>query len=304
LIYDSEYGPNLLDITAALGRGWFVSLPDYEGPSGNLGLGVLEGYATLDNVRAVLELARADPDIRLSPEAKYAMWGYSGGSLATEYAAELQQVYARDLDFAGVVVGGVLAEFLNTMFLLSASEFAANDVNSLVGSTLGGFPDQRAFLVSKLKTTGPYNATTFLAVQNMSFVEAFLTFRGQDISEYFVYGWDDIFSPGIQEMYDIQGRMGSHGVPRMPLFVYQAIGDQFCAVGWTDALMAKYCKSGANIQYERNEIGDHLTEYQNGHTRALDWLESVFNGTNIQTRPGSHCQVVDLSVIDPLGPQL
>ena len=86
------------DVPSALARGWFVSIPDFESPRAAFLAGKLEGHATLDGVRAVLDLAEADDGPRhldLLPlgldakRAKFALWGYSGGSLASIWAAEL-----------------------------------------------------------------------------------------------------------------------------------------------------------------------------------------------------------------------
>jgi hypothetical protein len=57
------------DIAGALGRGWFVSVPDYEGPLASFTAGVQSGHATLDSVRAVLSSG-----FGLSATARYAMW--------------------------------------------------------------------------------------------------------------------------------------------------------------------------------------------------------------------------------------
>jgi hypothetical protein len=64
----------------------------------------MSGYATLDGVRATLNAA----DLYDLPEDPYyAVWGYSGGALASEWAAELQVDYAPELDFAGAALGGL-----------------------------------------------------------------------------------------------------------------------------------------------------------------------------------------------------
>jgi len=67
------------DIAEALSRGWWVNVPDFEGPLASFGAGVQEGHATLDSVRAVLSAG-----LGVDMDSRYAMWGYSGGSLASE----------------------------------------------------------------------------------------------------------------------------------------------------------------------------------------------------------------------------
>jgi hypothetical protein len=55
------------DITNALAQGWYVNVPDYEGPTAAFTAGVLSGHATLDSIRAALKFG-------LSPQTRYAMW--------------------------------------------------------------------------------------------------------------------------------------------------------------------------------------------------------------------------------------
>ncbi len=73
------------EIADSLYRGWFVSVPDYEGPTASFTAGVMAGHATIDSVRAVLAVAGAF-GLRVSV-ARTALWGYSGGALAAEWAA-------------------------------------------------------------------------------------------------------------------------------------------------------------------------------------------------------------------------
>ncbi|KAF2103034.1 lipase [Rhizodiscina lignyota] len=299
LMYDPLQNTTLLDITAALGRGWFVNVPDYEGPLAAFGLGLQEGHATLDSVRAVLEVIKKVP-LGLRPDTKYAIWGYSGGSIASEWAAELQSSYAPELRFAGVIAGGLVARFESTLKLVSSgSAFAGLVPSALLGLT-AEFPHARQDLVSRLKKTGPYNATTFLDTLHMSFEQTIVTFLMQNISNYFVNGAADVFSPDILDLLNSQGVMGEHGVPRMPLFFYKAIADEVAPTPDTDALVDKYCRLGANILYERNKIGDHETELQNGHTRSLNWLSDIFGDGNSHNAHG--CTVLNVSVVDPTGP--
>lgn len=299
IIYDPALNTTLVDMTVALGLGWFVNTPDYEGPLAAFSEGLQSGYATLDSVRAVLELTKLC-ELGLSEDVPYAMWGYSGGSIATEWAAELQRSYAPDLNFAGAIVGGAVTNFQTAIEQMTGTSFAGLVVSGLLGLT-AEFPNARKFLVSHLKTTGPYNATTFLAALDMQLEEVLVTFLVQNVSDYFVDGEADIFAPPIVDLLNSQGVMGQHGVPRMPTFFYKAIGDEVVPVGETDALVDKYCGEGANILYERNTVGEHASEFQNGHTRALDFLSSVFFDKSFGL---DGCTIRNVTVVDPTGPVL
>src|SRR5580692_4552750 len=93
----------LLLIDAAVGEGFAVSVPDYEGIQGDFGAAKQPGYIVLDGLRAAEHFA----PLHLSgAKTRTAMWGYSGGSLASGWAAQVQHRYAPDLDVRGVAVGG------------------------------------------------------------------------------------------------------------------------------------------------------------------------------------------------------
>ncbi|GKU11253.1 unnamed protein product, partial [Fusarium langsethiae] len=84
----------LLLMEAALEQGWVVVAPDHEGPDAAYLANKLAGYATLDGIRAAINSANFTG---ISKNPTVAMWGYSGGSIASAAAAELQQSYAPEL---------------------------------------------------------------------------------------------------------------------------------------------------------------------------------------------------------------
>ncbi|ORY60215.1 secretory lipase-domain-containing protein [Pseudomassariella vexata] len=206
-------------VSLALGRGWHVVVGDYEGPKASFTAGVMSGHAVLDGVRAALS-AECLGTFGLSSNAKYSMFGYSGGALAVEWAAELQGLYAPDLEFAGAALGGLTPNLTRVRDAVEGGPNAGLSPLSIVGIT-SQYPAARQYVVSRLKTSGPYNATTFLGVENGTSTAA--TFAYQNISDYFVGGMADFNVPLLNEVVWRDGIMGYHGVPKMPLFVYQAI---------------------------------------------------------------------------------
>jgi hypothetical protein len=87
-------------------QGWTMVFPDYEGPYSAYGAGKLSGQATLDGIRAALSF---EP-LGLSADTPVGMWGYSGGALATSWAASLHPSYAPELNIVGVASGGTPAD--------------------------------------------------------------------------------------------------------------------------------------------------------------------------------------------------
>ncbi|ROW00943.1 hypothetical protein VSDG_02790 [Cytospora chrysosperma] len=259
------------DISSGLSSGWFVNVPDYEGPLASFVAGVQSGHATIDSIRAILAL---NEKLGLAKDARYAMWGYSGGALASEWAAELQVQYAPEMNFSGAALGGLTPNITSVMLTINQSPETGLVPSSILGIS-SQYPEERDFLVSRLKTSGPYNATGFLAALNYTANEAFVAYANQDIGNYFIGGIGDLFGPVPMRVTNLDGIMGYHGVPQMPLLVYKAIADEVSVINDTDGLVERYCNVNANILYRRNTVGDHSSEFLNGRASALAWLSSV-----------------------------
>jgi len=96
----------------ALGNGWDVVVPDYEGPGSAYSAGPLEGHGMLDGIRAAENLSSIDG--LQGRRTKAGLWGYSGGAMATVWASELAPGYAPGLRIVGVAEGGVPADVHDT----------------------------------------------------------------------------------------------------------------------------------------------------------------------------------------------
>lgn len=200
-----------------LDRGWFINIPDFEGPQAAFSATVLAGHATLDAIRAVLSLIRT-PGILLPNSAnkfKYAMWGYSGGSLASEKAAELQVQYAPELSagFVGAALGGLVSNLGAVFGVTNKTAYTGNLVLILLG-IMNEYPEVDAYIRSRLKTDGPHNAAAFLKGREMDSLLAFNAYGGQDLYDYFVGGRADLEeSEALRRIKKVEWMLGYHGVP-------------------------------------------------------------------------------------------
>ncbi|RFU27619.1 hypothetical protein B7463_g8698, partial [Scytalidium lignicola] len=290
-LYGNSLASDINDnIPDALGRGWYLNVPDFQGPLASFTLGPQEGHATLDSVRAVLSSG-----FGLANNARYALWGYSGGGLAVDWAAELQEAYAPELNFAGAALGGLTPSVLATLDEATGTYFTGLIPMAVLGIT-SQYPEAYDYIYSRLKPTGSHNRTTFLLGKNITLEEAFTEFQGQDGFSYFVGGRADLDAPIMQKIFNNTGIMGNHGIPQMPLFVYKAINDELSAVQATDSLVNKYCSLDANILYQRNTVGGHIAEITNGEDRAFTWLTSVLDGTYSKLYSTKGCTIQDVTV--------
>ena len=195
---------NAYGIPAFLGRGWYINVPDYEGPDASFTAGVQSGHATLDSVRAVLNAG-----LGLALDVKYAMSGYSGGALASEWAAELQVQYAPELQFVGVALGGLTPNATSVLETINGGGAADLIPNAILG-LISQWPDAKVFILSQLKSSGEFNASTFL--ETLTAPSSFdSVFNGQDIANYFINGISTLSNPIIQRVINSDAIMGYHG---------------------------------------------------------------------------------------------
>ncbi|KAI0836650.1 LIP-domain-containing protein [Hypoxylon sp. FL0890] len=275
-------------VTDLLSNGWIVSTPDYEGPTAAFGANVQAGHATLDSIRAVLSLANTYGLGNIT----VGMWGYSGGSMATEAAAELQVQYAPELNISAAVWGGLVADFASDAPYFNGSALAADFVAAVLGVTVQ-YPEADAYVKSRLH---PENATEFLAGRSMVQAAATSFYAFKDIYSYFIGGAADIQAAALQKVFNVESKLGYHGVPAMPVYVYKAIRDEYCPVNKTDALVDRYCSMGADITYERNTMGGHVAEITNGQPRAIDWLSGIFNESYVPRASGCSMRNVTVEI--------
>ncbi len=94
--------------TPLLLAGQTVVVPDTEGEEADFAAGPVYGYNTLDSLRAAL----SSPATGLTSTTKIGLEGYSGGAIATEWAAQEAPTYAPEInsDIVGAAMGGVLVE--------------------------------------------------------------------------------------------------------------------------------------------------------------------------------------------------
>ncbi|KAK2591235.1 hypothetical protein QQS21_011077 [Conoideocrella luteorostrata] len=252
-----------------LSRGWVVNAPDYWGPSAAFGASDQGGRATLDSLRAVLNLA----SFTSTGQFNIGLWAYSGGSIGTMAAAQMQQQYAPELNIGGVALGGLVDNIAANFSLANKSPIAGTIAALLLGLT-AQFPDAREYLESRLV---PETRARFLSVLDINAADTAVMFAGKDMFAYFKGGEADLQEPILQHLYKTQADVGNRNAPSMPLFLYKAIGDEYCPVTRTDVTVKKFCDTGADITFERNTVGEHVAEIENSKPAALQFLSSVLN---------------------------
>lgn len=108
------------------------------------------------------------------------MYGNSGGSIPSEWAAELQSSYAPELNFSGVAFGGVAVNVSEGIHAHDGGQQAGTAVMVMLGLA-AKYSDFNETLRAQLKTCGKHNATGFLAGYHYSVMEALGAYRNQSV---------------------------------------------------------------------------------------------------------------------------
>ena len=294
--YSLSYAP-YPDIPAALGHGWVVSVPDFEGPLASFLMGLTEGRAVLDAVRSVL----SHEPFGLDPNAtKTALWGYSGGSIASAFAIELQAQYAPELTLHGAAIGGTLPNIAASVLPLANNGPQAGLIPAAFVALTSQSSTARELLTSSLH---PNNASSFMNATNLPLQQLLEVFATQDITSYFTNYSSFLYSSEIQAIQRENWHLGNHGVPQVPIFMYKAINDEIAPVGQVDDLVYRWCSlGGVDIRYERNRVGGHTAELYNGVARARRFLSSVLDGAGKVVPVHGGCSVHEVTVGPDVSP--
>ncbi|SUB54824.1 Secretory lipase [Nocardia brasiliensis] len=252
-----------------LQRGWTVTLPDHLGPNFAYGAAKLGGQITLDGIRAVKQVAELG--VRHS---KTAMVGYSGGGMATAWAAALAPKYAPELELAGAAMGGVP---MNLVKMLEALGLSSHPVFGLaLAAGLGlerEYPD-RFPLSDQLNERG-LAARAQIANSCTNDILAAGAGRGALDFAKTTSMINDSTARGVVEensleLYD--------GVPKTPVFEWHSPIDGLIPVDAVVNTDRRWCAAGATVQSEQIPVPDHLTAAVLGIPAALGWLDARFRG--------------------------
>ncbi|WP_280440428.1 lipase family protein [Nocardia brasiliensis] len=250
-------------IAAALTRGWAVSVPDHGGTAGRFGVAREPGYRALDGIRAALAFA----PLGLTPSTPVALWGYSGGGLATAWAAELAAAYAPELALVGAVAASPVGDPAKAFVRLNGGLFAGFAAVFTAGLRRA-YPDLDRLLRAHLDAR--YLAW-LAATETTATFPLLYRFARRDIGKHCRGGLAALLAaPALRAVLaDIEP--GAQA-PAMPLLVVQGVYDEVIAVADVDALVARYTAAGAHVRYLRDRLSTHLLLQFSAVPVMLDWL--------------------------------
>ncbi|MBF6522254.1 lipase [Nocardia farcinica] len=268
----SLFNGELQDAVGAMlpiGRGWAISLPDYLGPSVAYGAAKLSGMVTLDSVKAVqkvAELGLADSPVAIA--------GYSGGGMATAWAAALQPTYAPDLKLAAAVAGGIPADLEQMALSLGFDPHPGFGLAFAAAMGLEREYPDRLPISDQLNENGLwFREFTHDACRR------FLLFHGAFRSaEQMAASKSLMDSPAAREVLRENSLRYFPGVPTAPTYIWQGRYDTLTAFDPVAEAADRYCKAGAPVTMVPYDIAEHMTAAVAGFVDAWNYVEARFRG--------------------------
>lgn len=259
--------------------GNIVSSPDYEGPDAAFGAGRLAGTGVLDSMRAV---ANFKSTLGFSSDTPAVVgYGYSGGGIATGWAASLQPTYAPEIAIKGWATGGTPANLTGTAVFIDGTLFAGFLPQSLAG--LGAPSAYGAELEPVYKEIiTPYGQTVLDTAKQICGAENILTFAFQEIQSTKVQtlGKQVLYQPTIRSVLDrnIMGQSASE-TPKAPVYMFHAPPDEIIPYANATTLRDEWCGYGASVQFVTVQNGGHATTEIIGFPGAFNFVKAAFAGT-------------------------
>lgn len=277
-----------------LALGYTVVIADTQGPDADFAAGPEYGMLTLDSLRA----SRQAPKTGITSADQIALMGYSGGAIATNWAAILAPSYAPDVndDLIGAAQGGLLVNPANNLRYASGSTLWGG----VVAMAVVGIA--RSYDIDFDRYLSDVGRELLPRIEDASIVNVLAQYPGMT--------WQQLVKPeyadpnSVPEYVDAVNKinMGTAPTPTIAIFIAQAAngilegtqpggpgigaGDGVMITGDVAALAGRYCDAGLPIQYDQYDTLSHFPGAALWLPGALQWLTDRFNGTPAPTNCG------------------
>ncbi|WP_194834982.1 lipase family protein [Nocardia sp. XZ_19_369] len=261
-------------LNAVLLRGWSVALPDHLGPTSAYGAAKLGGMITLDGIRAARQVAELGV-----AESPVAMFGYSGGGMATGWAAALAPTYAPELEIVGAAEGGV------PMNLVKMTEGLGYSRHPAFGLAFAAAIGLEREYPTRLPISDSLNAAGLAIrdqIANGCTNEILAAGAGRSVLDV-ASSTSLAEDPSARAVLEENSLELYEGVPKMPIYQWRSREDVLIPVASIDNTVRRYCAAGVRVDSELIPSPDHLTTAVLGAPAAIAWLDERLRGVPAPT---------------------
>ncbi|NMO01886.1 triacylglycerol lipase [Gordonia sp. TBRC 11910] len=284
-------GAETLLAAAGLTKGWAVAMPDHGGSRNSFLTPHQPGYAVLDGIRAVQNFMPS----QLPKKTPTALWGYSGGAIASSWAVEEQPTYAPELNIKGAAFGAPERDLGASLKSVNFTPLAG-----LIPIALGAIgKDSPAFHARLNQFLTPRGRQIVAETRNHCVGQNVLSNLWFDYRNYLTRPVDVVLNdPIIKKAIAERGITGR--APTVPTYIYNGISEEVAPIAGTDRLVRSYCRGGAAVTFHREQLppnpipqisSTHGIVLMTGASAAFDWI-------NTRLTPGaptpSGCQITTL----------
>ncbi|WFD00711.1 hypothetical protein MYAM1_003463 [Malassezia yamatoensis] len=258
-----------------LDQGWILTVADYQGPTRGFAAGRMEGRMALDATRATLNFERAG----LSKNSEVVTYGYSGGAIASGWAAAQQSSYAPKINAIGYGMGGTPANLSGTVENLNSNLFAGFAVTGVTG-LLYTYPKLLAWAQNRITDKGR-QAIEFArsnCLVNVLLEFPFIKFLSDTYVE---NGAKLLYDPVVRSIVgDIVLGLKKSETPVAPVYMFHGLHDEVIPYG--DAIKAarNWTNHGADVYFQEytDVASEHLVTELTGIPNLLFFVRDRFAG--------------------------
>ena len=255
-----------------------VSSPDYEGPDAAFGAGRLAGMGVLDSMRAV---ANFKSTLGLNDKPAVVGYGYSGGGIATGWAAQLQPTYAPEIPIKGWASGGTPANLTGTARFVDGTLFSGFLPQALAGlEAPTAYEAQLSPIYDEyLTSNGQLNlaaAEQICSIQNIPL----FAFHEIQSTKFQKLGDRLFYEPTVRRVLDdnLMGQSQKE-TPKAPVYLFHAPDDEIIPYANATTLREEWCSYGASVEFVTVANGGHATTEVIGFPGAFEFVKAAFAGT-------------------------
>lgn len=276
--------------------GYVVSSPDYEGPDAAFTPGYLSGMGVLDSMRAVGNFAET---LGLSENPMSVGIGYSGGGLATGWAAAMQPAYAPELAVKGWVAGGVPANLTSIFEFIDGTVVSGFEPIAIAGMLK---PSAHGALLQPLfdRIATPLGKQAIKLASSQCAAAPLVAFAFQSVldTKFQSLGPGLLTDPTIGPLIT-RNTLGVNRTetPAVPVMMYHAQPDEIVPYPAAATLRSAWCDYGATVKFTTYAAGGHGTTVILGIPDALKFINDAFSGS---VAPGCTTKTLFNDQLSPL----